>query len=60
MDAARSVIEGYKLGAGGIYISNNLHYIADLEDGSSTQRPEGMTEHGLTAAAIEFKKARIL
>lgn len=57
---AASVIKSYKLGAGGIFITNNVAYIVPLEEGSSQQAPNGMTKQGLLAASRVFRKARIL
>lgn len=46
----KSTIEEWKVGRGEIFISNSLPYILALENGSSAQRPEGMTQHALDAA----------
>lgn len=57
---AAAVIKSYKLGSGGIFITNNVAYIVPLEEGSSQQAPNGMTKQGLLAASRVFQKARIL
>jgi hypothetical protein len=49
----RSVIERWKVGQPGIYISNGLPYIRRLEDGYSAQAPAGMVTDA-AAAAREF------
>lgn len=60
MQQAQGVISGYKLGAGGIFITNNLPYIKRLDEGYSRKRPEGMTDGAVQAALAQFKKARLL
>ena len=55
----RGVIAGYKLGAGGIFITNNLPYIKRLNDGYSRKRPEGMLDGAIQAALQQFRKARL-
>jgi len=54
------VIEAWELGGGTIYIANSLPYILALENGSSQQRPEGMTQHGLAAAREQLGKGKLL
>ncbi len=49
-------IREWKSGDGEIFIANSLPYIMPLENGSSAQRPEGMTRHGIDAARRELKR----
>lgn len=45
-------------GAGQLtYIANNLPYIEDLENGSSTQAPEGMVKRNMDRIERNLKKA---
>lgn len=43
-----------------IYITNNVPYIKDLEDGTSRQAPYGMVDFGFLAAARFLEKVKIL
>lgn len=56
----RSTVLGYKLGKGGIFITNSVPYIGLLENGSSAQAPNGMTAAALSAAARQLGNARLL
>lgn len=56
----QGIIEGWRLGQGAIFIANGLPYILPLENGSSTQAPNGMTQGGLAAARAQLKKSRLL
>lgn len=58
--AAINKIGGYTIGAGGIYITNSLPYIARLEDGYSRQAPGGMTKFAIQAATHELRKGGLL
>lgn len=60
LEQGRSTIDGYKLGKGAIFISNNLPYIQRLDAGYSMKAPQGMTEQALAAALREISNARIL
>lgn len=53
-------IEGWRLGQGAIFIANGLPYIQELENGSSQQAPNGMTQSGLDAARAQLKKSSLL
>jgi len=59
LSQGRRVIEGYRSGQPGIYISNGLPYIQALEDGSSGQAPAGMVDQAALAGR-EFAKAQKL
>jgi hypothetical protein len=50
----------YKLGKGGIYITNNVAYITLLDAGSSVQRPKGMTAAAIKAAQKVLGSAKLL
>ena len=50
----------YKLGAGGIFITNSVPYIVALDKGHSKQNPEGMTEAAIQAARRQFGDAKLL
>lgn len=56
----QGTIEGWKIGQGAIFIANGLPYILPLENGSSTQAPNGMTQSGLDAARAQLKKSSLL
>jgi len=60
LEQGRRTIGDYRLGQGGIFITNNLPYIGLLDQGSSTQRPEGMTDAAILAALHRFKNGRLL
>jgi len=60
MAQARATIEQWKLGAAPIFITNNVVYIMALENGSSSQAPNGMTSAALQAAREELGKVRLL
>ena len=59
-DGNRSVISKWKLGAGSIYLSNNLVYILPLDRGSSQQAPNGMSQFAVMAIKARLKKAKLL
>lgn len=54
LEQGRSVIPGWKLGAGPIYIANGLPYIQRLDDGSSAQAPSGMSRFAIQAAQAQL------
>lgn len=60
LDQGKAVIGKWRLGAGTIYITNNLAYIIPLDEGSSQQAPNGMSQLAMQAARRELKKARLL
>ena len=56
----RGMVQAYKLGQGGIFITNNVPYIGLLDAGSSAQAPAGMTAAAILAARRHFGGARLL
>lgn len=60
LDQAAPVIEGFRLGQGSIFITNNVEYIVPLDRGSSRQAPQGMTAQAFEAARAELARARLL
>ena len=58
---AQGIISSYA-GQGTIHITNNLHYIKDLNEGSSRQAPAGFVEAAIVAGvnAIEESKGSIV
>lgn len=60
LERARSTILGYRLGSGGIFITNSVPYIGKLDAGSSAQAPEGMTAAAIAAARRQLGEARLL
>ena len=60
LEDGRATILGYKLGKGGIFISNNVPYIGRLDAGSSAQAPQGMTSAAIKAAQKQLGDARLL
>lgn len=53
-------IRKWKLNAGDLFISNNLHYILALERGHSQKAPEGMAKQAIFAAKQVLIRAKIL
>lgn len=49
-------LPGYKIEQGSIFISNNVPYIVRLNEGSSTQAPEGFVQSGIQRAIIEVTR----
>ena len=60
IDRGNARIKQYKESINGIFISNNLNYIARLENGHSGQAPRGMLRHGVAAARQVIRKAKLL
>lgn len=60
MTAAQSVIGNWKLGAGPIFLTNNVVYIEALDNGSSIQAPQGMSSAGIQAAQFQLRKVKLL
>lgn len=60
LEQGRNTALQYTLGAGGIFITNNVRYIIYLERGHSAQAPKGMTSRGIQAAQRELGSARLL
>lgn len=45
-----SVVVGYSLARGAVYITNNVPYILPLDQGSSRQTPKGFVRRGIVKA----------
>lgn len=60
MSAHQQTIEQWRLGKGPIFLANGLPYILPLENGSSSQAPTGMTQHGIDAARAQLQAAKLL
>lgn len=60
LDQGREAIEGFTLDDASIHITNNLPYIARLNEGSSAQAPAGFVEKAVKAAVDAVNGARIL
>jgi len=60
LEQGRGEIGGYKLGRGGIFITNNVVYIVRLDNGYSAKAPAGMTAAALSAARRQFSESRLL
>jgi hypothetical protein len=58
-EALRS-IDRFKLADKTIYLTNNLTYIQELEDGKSAQAPRGMAKQATAAGASAIRGARIV
>ena len=43
-------LAGYKISKNNLYISNNVPYIGDLNDGTSTQAPSGFVQNAIAKA----------
>lgn len=57
---ALSTIKAWNITKGSLFISNSVEYINFLEDGHSSQRPEGMLVHGVSAAEAVLRTAKLL
>lgn len=57
---ASNAIKGWKIGMGNIFIANPVHYIDDLDKGSSAQARAGMTTFAIAAARDVLRKGRLL
>jgi hypothetical protein len=60
LEQGRDAILSYKLGQGGIFITNSVAYIGFLDAGSSAQAPKGMTAAAIQAAARQLGSAKLL
>lgn len=60
LSRARDTIGTYKLGMGGIYISNNVSYAYLIDAGRSEQAPKGMTARAILAASRQLGSAKLL
>lgn len=49
-DAGRAAVSKYRLSQGPVLLSNNVEYLAILNEGSSTQAPAGFVESAIEAA----------
>lgn len=58
LEAAKPVLKTIVAGQE-VHITNNLHYIVDLNNGSSTQAPAGMTEGALVAMRAKLANIKI-
>lgn len=45
-----SVASAYRLQAGAVFVSNNVPYISDLNDGTSQQQPAGFVQRAVAKA----------
>lgn len=65
-NAQRAIAHGERVIAqwtpskGSIFISNGVPYIQELENGSSSQAPEGMVKQALQAARKELRRGGLL
>ena len=57
---ATNVLKSWKVGRGNIYIANPIHYISDLDQGSSRQAQAGMTKFAVAAAQDILRSGRLL
>lgn len=57
---ASNVLKNWKVGRGNIYILNPVHYISDLDEGSSRQARGGMTKFAIAAARDILRSGRLL
>lgn len=48
--ALASVVAGYRIELGSVFISNNVPYISDLNDGTSQQQPAGFVQRAIAKA----------
>lgn len=57
---ASNTLKNWKVGKGNIFIANPVHYIADLDEGSSRQARAGMTQFAIAAARDILRAGRLL
>jgi hypothetical protein len=57
---ASNKIKMWKVGKGNIMIANPVHYIFDLDTGTSSQARNGMTVFAIAAARNVLRKGRLL
>lgn len=57
---ASNAIKGWKVGMGNIFIANAVHYINDLDKGTSVQARAGMTTFAVAAARNVLRRGRLL
>jgi len=59
--SAANKVKGYKFGrSGDVYITNPVHYILDLDRGTSRQAMEGMSIFAIAAIKARLRKGRLL
>lgn len=51
--ALASVAAQYRLRMGAVFVANNVPYIQDLNDGSSTQQPAGFVQRAVAKAVTQ-------
>lgn len=51
-DAGTAAVLGYRLQMGAIYVTNNVPYIEDLNEGSSPQAPAGFVQIAIDKAVV--------
>lgn len=59
LDQAKAVVANYRHGQS-VYISNNLPYIGELNDGSSSQAPANFVEEAVHLATESVREAKLL
>lgn len=59
IDQGESVIGGYQLALGPIFITNNVPYIERLEAGHSPQASEGMLKQAIEAGQVVAKREKL-
>ena len=60
VNQAKGVLGSYKLSDGTIWVSNNLDYIGELENGKSDQAPKGMAKIGVLAGVAAIPQAKVI
>lgn len=55
--AARAQIDPYRAGGGGLFISNNVPYINELNGGSSSQAPAGFAQSAILVGVKHVRGA---
>lgn len=51
--SGKSAIQGYQLSMGSTFITNNVHYIEDLNNGTSTQAPRAFVQSSISQGIRE-------
>lgn len=57
---ASNRLKVWKVGKGNIFIANPVHYIGDLDTGTSAQARAGMTTFGVAAARSILREGKLL
>lgn len=60
LQRAEAELPGWNIGDGSIFITNSLPYIVPLDEGSSAQAPNGMSDLAIQAAQAELARGGLI